>query len=217
MAAVSIITPWRDHPELIADYERSVAGAQIVVVDNASVRDHAQLVRDMVQRLGGVYLRNEQNRGFAAANNQGLEHARGDVVLFLNDDIIAAPGFIDTVAVETDDRELVGPSLQRVLVYGIWLPYLEGWCVAGRRSVWNQLGGWDAAAYPDVYWEDTDLCLRATEAGLRLRQREWPIQHKGGQTTQSLLRWGEVYERNRATFAARVKPLYERLRREQGP
>lgn len=213
---LSIITPWRDHPELISDYERSVAGVQIIIVDNGSAPENAARLQQLVERLDGVYLRNDTDRGFAAANNQGLEHARGEVILFLNDDILAGPGFLDSVYRDVQENEFVGPSLQRVLVYGLWLPYLEGWCLAGRRSAWTRIGGWDAEAFPDYYWEDTDLCVRAIEAGVQLRRVEWPILHKGGVTGGAILRWGEVYEKNRAIVAARVKPIYERLRRQHG-
>ncbi|MBI3466815.1 MAG: glycosyltransferase, partial [Planctomycetes bacterium] len=211
---ISIITPWRDHPELIEDYERAVAGAEVIIIDNASRPEHAQQLQAMVDRLRGVYLRNEENRGFAAANNQGMVRATGDILVFLNSDISASPGFLNMVLRDVRGDVLVGPSLHRQLVYGLWVPYLEGWCLAGRRGVWERLGGWDADAYPEPYWEDNDVCFRAVESGMQLVQARWPVQHKGGRTTTSVARWGESFERNRATFAARVRTLCER-RREQ--
>ena len=43
------------------------------------------------------------------------------------------------------------------------------------------------------------------------------LAEKYGKTpAQIVLRWGEVFERNRATFAARVRPIYERLCAEKG-
>jgi GT2 family glycosyltransferase len=216
MASITIITPWKDHPELIPDYERSVSGAFVIVIDNASLSENALQIKAMVERLQGIYLRNESNEGFAAANNLGLAYAGEELVMFLNNDIAAPAGLFNGIDRDVPEGVLAGPSLQRQLVYGLWLPYLEGWCIAGRRRVWDRLGGWDAAAYPDPFWEDNDLCLRAVEAGLKLVLRPWPITHKGGKTIQSLLRWGEVFERNRATFAARVRPVYERLRLQRG-
>lgn len=212
---ISIITPWRDHPELISDYERSVGGAQVIVIDNASRPDCAAEIRAMVERCGAVYLRNDVNTGFAAANNQGLSHATGDIVLFLNNDVAAEPGFLDCVARDVSDGVVAGPSLQRQLVYGLWLPYLEGWCIAARRDVWIRLHGWDADAYPGPYWEDNDLCFRAQEAGFPIVHRGWPIRHKQGQTTTSVERWGDSFERNRATFAGRVRELFERRRQQK--
>ena len=216
MATVSIITPWKDHVELIPDYERSVQGAQVIVVDNASLPDAARQIRAMVQRLNGVCLRNETNAGFSAANNQGMAAATGDVLLFLNNDIVAEPGFVEHVRRDVAAGDvLMGPWLQHHVVY-MTVRFLEGSCVAGRREVWDRLGGWDAAAYAGFYWEDVDLCFRALLAGVKLTRVPWPIQHKGMQTSESLMRWGELWEQNRATFAARVRPVYLRLCAEQG-
>jgi len=209
---VSVITPWQNHPELIPDYENAVRGAEVIVIDNASDPDAAAAIRAMTERLKGKYLRNEKNASFSAANNQGLAQASREVILFLNNDIAAGPSFLADVARDTAENCLVGTLLKTQVVYGVTLPYLEGWCLSGRRAVWQKLGGWDAEAYPLPYWEDNDLCLRALDAGMRLVPATWPVTHKKGQTTRELVLWGEVYERNRAVFAARVRPYYERFR-----
>jgi GT2 family glycosyltransferase len=211
MPTVSVITPWIDHPELIPDYEQAVRGAQVITIDNGSGPQAADQIRAMTERLQGIYLRNEVNAGFAGGNNQGLAHATGDVVLFLNNDIAADPGFLDAVVHDTSEGELVGPALSRQCVYSLPLHYLEGWCIAGRRSAWQKVGGWDAEAYRQPYWEDCDLCLRARQAGFSLKRANWPVRHKGGQTAGLSVFWGEIWERNRAVFAARVLPLYRQV------
>ena len=211
---VSIVTPWRDHPELIADYERAVQGAQVIIVDNGSQPEAAAELLAMVERLGGVYLRNEHNAGFAAANNQGFAHAEGDIVVFLNNDIAAPPEFLEAVRRDVQAGELVGAQMGCHMLWGLNVPYIIGWCGAARREVFQQLGGWDAAAYVDPLWEDNDLSLRAIEAGINVRQCYWPIHHKGGKSLGGMLLWGDVYERNRATFAARVERVYRRMRAE---
>ncbi|MDP8990903.1 MAG: glycosyltransferase [Acidobacteriota bacterium] len=58
-----------------------------VVVDNASSDNTVDLVRDLVRAGGGAKLiANDQNRGFAAAVNQGVHEAAGDFILLLNPD-----------------------------------------------------------------------------------------------------------------------------------
>lgn len=215
---ISIITPWRNGvADLLADYAAATEGAQIVTVDNGSDPADADALRAFTEPRG-VYLRNEANAGFAAANNQGYAAATGDIIVFLNSDIAGAPAWLQTVARDVRDGALYGPSLQQQQVAGAMLPYLEGWCVAATRATWARLalhdaepGPWDHAAYPGPYWEDNDLCLRALEAGVALVQTAWPLQHKGGRTAGALLKHAATFEANRATFARRALPHAARL------
>lgn len=73
---------------------RSAAGEsyEIVVVDNGSNDGSPDMV---VAQFPQVRLiRNAENRGFAAANNQGMALARGRYVLLLNSDTRVSPGAI---------------------------------------------------------------------------------------------------------------------------
>ena len=78
---ISIITPWHNASELCKDYERSHKGAQIITVDNASEPQHAQAIKAMTERMGGLYIRNETNMLFAPANNQGYKYAVGELLM----------------------------------------------------------------------------------------------------------------------------------------
>lgn len=74
---------------------------QIVVIDNASTDASAEmLVREFPRVL---LIRNEANRGFACANNQGWCASTAKFILFLNSDTVVDPdiltglvGFMDT-------------------------------------------------------------------------------------------------------------------------
>src|SRR5689334_6924802 len=92
-AGLTVVTPWLDHPEFLHDYEQAVQGAQVVIVDNGSTPGTHVLLCGLVDRLGGVLITNHKNRWFSAAINQGLDLARTDAVLILNNDISAEPGF----------------------------------------------------------------------------------------------------------------------------
>ncbi|WP_320178735.1 glycosyltransferase family 2 protein [Roseovarius pacificus] len=79
---------------------------EIIVVDNASRDGSADMVR---QDFPQVHLiANKDNRGFAAANNQGLEIATGDKLLLLNPDTIILNGAIDVMCAWLDAHEDVG-------------------------------------------------------------------------------------------------------------
>ena len=66
------------------------ASLEVIVVDNASSDGSADGV---TQRFPDVHcIRNPENRGFARACNQGIQAARGEIVLLLNPDTVLIAG-----------------------------------------------------------------------------------------------------------------------------
>ena len=59
---------------------------EVFVVDNASVDGSVEMVRERYKQVH--LIANEENTGFAAANNQALRLCTGDWVLLLNPDTI---------------------------------------------------------------------------------------------------------------------------------
>jgi len=203
---ISVITPWLDHPEFIADYERALRASdvEVIVVDNGSTAENGARIAEMVNRLHGKHIRNAQNQWFAAANNQGIAVSTGELLLFLNNDIAAEPGWLDAVRRDVTPNALVGPGLVHIQVDERWISYIEGWCIAGHRDVWEKLGGWDAQAYPMPYWEDGDVCFRASKLGIQIIQKIWPVHHKKNGTTRSMpVQYG--LHHNWQTLFARVR------------
>ncbi|MBC7288350.1 MAG: glycosyltransferase family 2 protein [Armatimonadetes bacterium] len=85
---------------------------EVVVVDNASKDGSAELA----QRAPRVrVIRNPENRGFAAAVNQGIAIARGEVFLLLNPDCLVLPGAVDSIYRFLHARPWVGACAPRIL------------------------------------------------------------------------------------------------------
>ena len=85
---------------------------EIIVIDNGSVDDS---VRAIESRYPDVQIiQNDQNLGFARANNQGLRIASGRYFMLLNSDTLVLPGSIHGL-VETADQYpnvgVIGPKL----------------------------------------------------------------------------------------------------------
>lgn len=61
--------------------------SEIIVVDNGSTDGTQDALKDL--SLPSLYLiHNKENKGFGKANNQGLNIAKGDYILFLNSDVL---------------------------------------------------------------------------------------------------------------------------------
>ena len=72
-------------------------GCEIVVVDNASQDGTMRRIEEFVTWHELRLLANDRNLGFAAAANQGMREASGDILLLLNPDAIAEPGAVNAL------------------------------------------------------------------------------------------------------------------------
>lgn len=90
---VSVIIPSKDHPELLrqcldAIYKVTEYPAyEVIVVDNGSAPGNQSVIRAMQEQMHFTYLYEEMEFNFSKMCNLGAAHAKGDVLLFLNDDI----------------------------------------------------------------------------------------------------------------------------------
>jgi GT2 family glycosyltransferase len=108
---VSVVIVGWNVRDLLRDCLRSIEAQtrrphEIVVVDNASRDGSADMVRAEFPAVR--LIANPENRGFAAANNQGLAVAGGRHVLLLNPDTLVLDGAIDTMLDWIERRPDVG-------------------------------------------------------------------------------------------------------------
>jgi GT2 family glycosyltransferase len=101
--------------EVLASVEagRGELALQLIVVDNASSDGSADMVAEEFPQA--LLIRNAENRGFAAANNQGFEVATGRHILLLNSDTIVLGAVLPASVRYLDDHPQVGAMGCRVL------------------------------------------------------------------------------------------------------
>jgi GT2 family glycosyltransferase len=87
---------------------------EVIVVDNASSDGSAEMVRQEFPQV--ALIANSKNRGFAAANNQGMQISKGRYVLLLNPDTIILDGAIQKSITFADMHPDIG-----VLGCQVWL------------------------------------------------------------------------------------------------
>jgi GT2 family glycosyltransferase len=73
---------------------QSFAPLEIIVVDNRSLDDSAEVAKS----YGVRWLPLEENPGLAPALNRGAKIAKGDLLLFVNNDMRFDPGFVSALA-----------------------------------------------------------------------------------------------------------------------
>ncbi|NMC35064.1 MAG: glycosyltransferase [Veillonellaceae bacterium] len=203
---ISIITPWHNCPELIPDYEAAVNGAQVIAIDNASDPETSEKLRAMVTRLGhdSVFIRNDENAKFAHANNQGLNAASGEIVVFLNSDVRAHGDWLSIVGA-CKRGSLYSPSAGIRYVDGIPIYYLEGYCLFGWKEDFIRIGGWNDTDFPGLYWEDNEICWRASRAGLGMKQVALPLEHLSNYTSKRTPGAYDASAANQAVFDGIVR------------
>jgi N-acetylglucosaminyl-diphospho-decaprenol L-rhamnosyltransferase len=97
--------------ESVLSSQRSIT-TEIIVVDNASVDGSVEMLRAEFPQT--ILIANPENRGFPAANNQGIAAAQGRYVLLLNPDTEVLADALDALVQYMDahpDVGLVGPQL----------------------------------------------------------------------------------------------------------
>lgn len=89
------------------------SSGEIIVVDNASSDGSPEEVK---RRFPAVrVIENEQNRGFATANNIGIQESAGEYIFLINSDVIVKPACISQLCRYMDEQPGVGIAGPAVL------------------------------------------------------------------------------------------------------
>jgi GT2 family glycosyltransferase len=85
---------------------------ETIVVDNGSSDGSA----DMAEfEFGARVIRNRENRGFCAANNQGIAAAQGELIALLNNDAEADPDWLDRLSRAFERAPDIGMAASKVV------------------------------------------------------------------------------------------------------
>ena len=174
---------WLD--DCVASLAHSACDLQAVTltfVDNASSDGTPEHLKTLQEQYCGVFgdfriAENEKNLGFGGGNNAGAKLGNGDLIFCVNADTTVYP---DTIPQVLADIEQSAPTV------GLWelrqFPYehpklynpltfettwSSGACFVIRRSLWEQIGGFDEEIF--LYCEDVDLSWRVRAEGYTLR------------------------------------------------
>jgi len=239
---VSIIVPvWNGYAYLPACLDallaQDCADFEVIAVDNASTDGSADLVADSYSQVR--LIRNRRNMGFAGGCNVGLQAAQGDVLVLLNQDTIARPGWLRSLvrALQEPRTGIVGckilyPDGITIQHAGGWIQwplglsyhygqgeqdigqwdvpraveYVTGAAMAFRRDVLDRVGSLDQDFRPG-YYEDTDFCFRAREAGYEIwYSPDAILVHEETTSLTDPMAISRAYQRGRMRFVLKHMP-----------
>jgi len=130
---------------------------EVIVVDDASPDDTAE---HLAASAGVRLVETDGNQGFVGTCNLGASFARGDYLVFLNNDTEVQPGWLDELVHTADSDHRIG-------LVGAKLVYPDGRLQECGSIVWRDGTGWNygRGADPDLpqyqVVRDVDYCSGA--------------------------------------------------------
>ncbi|WP_422858843.1 glycosyltransferase family 2 protein [Flagellimonas sp. S174] len=122
---VSIITINYNESDVTLDLLESARNLtypnyEIIVVDNASPNDNPDIIKEKYPEIR--LIKSPENLGFAGGNNLGVKEAKGEYLLFINNDTIVPPDFIQPLVETLQSDEKIGMVSPKIKFH--WDPTL---------------------------------------------------------------------------------------------
>lgn len=177
---------------------------EIILVDNASTDESIRLIEKSYPRI--TLIQNRENIGFSRANNQAVKKAKGEIILFLNNDTllnqdtlekllkykiknnlnILGPKILDYKGKDIHGGKRLSVDYTGYIGYGHKTFYIDGCALIINKKDFLTLGGFDEKYF--MYSEEIDLCWRAHLYGMKVDICDTTyIKHFGGGTGGSTL------------------------------
>ena len=187
--------------------KQQYAPFEVLVVDDCS----SDTTPRIAEQYGVRYIRSAKRRGPANARNIGARNARGDILVFIDADVVLQPTGLQMIAEDFESSpEITGvfgsyddspdcptffSQYKNLIHHYVHQASRESastfWagCGAMRKSVFEQFGGFDATRYKEPTIEDVALGMEITRAGHRiLLDKRLMVKHLKRWTFLSLVR-----------------------------
>jgi GT2 family glycosyltransferase len=151
----------------------NTVNCNLLVIDNSDQEE----TKEYVKELKGIFV---ENKGYGSACNAGARLGKSDFVVFMNSDLKVDKGWLEDLLLPFNEEKVGIVGARLFSRAGIEYPTPEkdmaiGCVFAMRRSVYEELGGFDETFF--LFFEETDMCRRAVNAGYKVVRSEAKITH----------------------------------------
>jgi len=180
--SVSVIIPTLQEEAYIAktlsNLQKVATPIEVIVVDGGSRDKTIEVARKFTDKVYSI-----EKRGISRGRNYGAKHANGDILVFLDSDVIFPPDFVEKTQKAFEDATVVGatcnimpsPSQPRldakiffylynalIRAFTMVKPHSRGEFFAARKSAFIRVKGFDESF---ACLEDHDLANRLSKLG----------------------------------------------------
>ncbi len=219
---LSIIVPcFNQHDmtnECIYAILENTSDCEIIIIDNGSIPPYKPPFSGFTPI---TIIRNEENKGYPAAINQGIKKAKGDIIILLNNDVIVTPQWAERLVSYIEDGFAIVAPLTNYCAGAqqITLPVYEnidglykqaeilaeansgmiqevnfviGFCMAFKKTLYDEIGEFDESLWP-CSGEEIDFCLKTRKKGYNIGvAHDVYVHHFGSITFKEMEKAGQV-------------------------
>lgn len=193
LPSVAVVIPTRNRTERLKEclsrlipYVADHPECSITVSDDGDAEETGEA---LAGEMGIVRVVQGPRRGPAANRNNGAAHAKGDLIVFLDDDCVPDPGLLAAYQAAASSYPEVGVFEGRISATGKVTGFADGapvnetggylWSCnfAIRRAIFASIGGFDER-FPFAAVEDCDLRLRVSKRSAILFRSDARVWHR---------------------------------------
>lgn len=142
---------------------------EVLVIDDGSSDETWNYLQEQARNHPNLkILQNTSSQGPAVARNKGLQHAKGEIAIIMDDDCIPSKEWLVQLVEPFDQNKKIAVTSS----FG----YYGGTSTAYRMDVFRKIGFFDEA-FPANYREDTDTIFKILDAGFEVKVVKAPFEH----------------------------------------